>query len=183
MKSDIGSRAQRFCQEGEACTESTEMPICFRAVGTAAQSLARWWGGSVLCPHHPALQQDVGNDSCQLSNCSTGAGSKHNPITHVWLQVLFNQVLPAFLPLLIWSHFVSCLHRANSMRSRSSQEPGLATGQQLQSSNSLCPRFPVFSWKTRSPANSSLSNGPALSWRNSSSQVFPSGKPYVPRST
>lgn len=90
------------------------------------------------------------------------AGSKHNPLTHVWLQVLFNQVLPTFFPLLIWSHFVPCLQRANSVRGRSSQEPSLATGQQLWSSNTLCPKFPMLSLKTRSPANSSLSKGPAL---------------------
>lgn len=132
------------------------------------------WLCTLPSPSCPArsLWQDMGNDSCQLSNCSTVAGRKHNPLTHVWLQVLFNQVLPTFLPLLIWSHFVPCLHRANSMRSRSSQEPSLATGQQQQSSNTLCPRFPMLSWKTRSPANSSLSKGPALSWRNCNSQVF-----------
>lgn len=133
------------------------------------------WLCTLLSPSCPArsLWQDKGNDSCQLYNCSTVAGSKHNPLTHVWLQVLFNQVLPAFLPLLIWSHFITCLHRANSMRSRSSQEPSFATGQQLQSSNTLCPRFPMLSWKTRSPVNSSLSKGPAPSWRKVQLTGFP----------
>lgn len=75
------------------------------------------WLYTLLSPSCPApsLWQDKGNDSCQLYNCSTVAGSKHNPLTHVWLQVLFNQVLPTFLPLLIWSHFITCLHRANSI--------------------------------------------------------------------
>ena len=173
MESDIGSRAQGSSQEG---------PVG-KAVMVACEVVG--WLGTLPSPSCPAhsLWQDIGNDSCHLSNCSTIVNSKHNPLTHVWLQVLFNQVLPAFLPLLIWSHFVPCLHRANSVRSRSSQEPSLATGQQLQSSNTLCSRFPMLSWKTRSPANSSLSKGPALSWRNCNSQVFPSGKPYVPRST
>lgn len=72
-------------------------------------------------------------------------------------------MLPTFLPLLIWSHFVPCLGRANSGRGRSSQKPSLATGQQLWSSNTLCPKFPMLSLKTRSPANISLSKDPALS--------------------
>lgn len=157
MESDIGSRAQGSSQEGEAHRNSTQVPICFlgpvaKAVMVACEAVG--WLCTLPSPSCPArsLQQDTGNDSCQLSNCSTVAGSKHNSLTHVWLQVFFNQVLPAFLPLLIWSHFVPCLHRANSVRSRSSQEPSPATRQQLQSSNTLCPRFPMLSWKTRSPA-------------------------------
>lgn len=123
-----------------------------------------------LCPRDP-VQHCNRTWVMTTVSCSTTAGSVHSPLTHLWLQVFFNQVLPAFLPLLIWSHFVPSLQKANMVSGRPSWEPGPATRQQLHSSNTL-PRYhnPVPSWRTRSLANTSLNKGPALSQRNCNSQ-------------
>lgn len=123
-----------------------------------------------LYPHNP-VQHCSRTGVMTTVSCSTTAGSTHSPLAHLWLQVLFNQVLPTFLPLLIWSYFVPSLQKANTVRDRPSWEPGRATRQQLHSSNTL-PRYhnTAPSWRTRSLANTSLSKGPALSQRKCNSQ-------------
>lgn len=78
-----------------------------------------------LCPLPPAW---VTRAASLVAVPSTPAGSEPAPLTHLWLQVLLDQVLPAFLPLLVRSHLVPGLHRANTVRGRPSRNPALLPG-------------------------------------------------------
>lgn len=138
MESDIGSRAQGSCfrVSGQSSVAACEVMGWLSMLAVAGHGQCQLL---VFQLFYPCRQQTQPFYS-RLASSTFQSGAAHIPSS---------------------SHLepLRTLPGESSVRGSSS----LSTGQQLWGSNTLCPNFPMLSSKTRSPANKSLSKGPALS--------------------